>query len=348
MQKPSGPFLNLCQDVAFKAYFKSNSEVLSSLLKAFLPLPKGHKIKQVDILDSYMPQLKSQEKQSILDLRVLLNKGLAVNVEMQYSQKKDFIRRILFYWSKLYALSFKKGRSYGQAFPAYSLIFVNFDIFKEQADFFHSFSIRSDKKPYFMLIGDLRIVIVELAKFRSDRENLLDLRDKWCYMLKESGNMSKEELEILSKEAGMKSAVDHLFNFSKDEQMRILEEARDKNRRDRLAEKEYVFEQGMEKGMKQGIEKGMEQGIEKGMEQGIEKGMEKGMEQGMEKGMEQGIEKGMEQGIEKGIEQGMEKGMEKGQKALVLNMLAKGLSVKDIVKWTGLKAQQISKIQKEK
>ena len=128
--------------------------------------------------------------------------------------------------------------------------------------------------------------------------------------------MSKEELEILSKEAGMKSAVDHLFNFSKDEQMRILEEARDKNRRDRIAEKEYVFEQGMEKGIEQGIEKGIEQGMEKG--------------------------------IEKGIEKGMEKGMEKGQKALVLNMLAKGLSVRDIAKWTGLKAQQISKIQKEK
>ena len=177
-----------------------------------------------------------------------------------------------------------------------------------------------------MLIGSLRIVIAELAKFKSDRENLLnkgnwlDLREKWRYMLKESGNMSKKDLEILSKEAGMKSAVDHLFNFSKDEQMRILQEARDKNRRDRIAEKEYVFEQGMEKG------------IEKGIEQGMEKG----------------IEKGIEQGIEKGIEQGMERGIEKEREALVLNMLAKGLSVKDIVKWTGLKTQQISKIQKKK
>ena len=179
-----------------------------------------------------------------------------------------------------------------------------------------------------------------LSKEAGMKGSRLDLREKWRYMLKESGNMSKEELEILSKEAGMKSAVDHLFNFSKDEQMRILEEARDKNRRDRIAEKEYVFEQG--------IEKGMEKGIEKGMEKGMEQGIEKGIEQGIEKGIEQGMEKGIEQGMEKGIEQGMEKGMEKGQKALVLNMLAKGLSVRDIAKWTGLKAQQISKIQKEK
>ena len=316
MQKTSGPFLNLCQDVIFKAYFKSSPQVLSSLLKAFLPLPKGHKIKQVDILDSYMPQLKPKEKQSILDLRVLLNKGLAVNVEMQYSQKKDFIRRILFYWSKLYALSFKKGKSYGKAFPAYSLIFVNFDIFKEHSDFFHSFSIRSDKEPYFVLIGDLRIVIVELSKFGLDKQNLLDLRDKWCYMLKQSGSMSQKDLEFLSKEAGMKTAVNHLFNFSKDEQMRILEEAKDKNRRDRIAEKEYAFEQGIE--------------------------------QGLEKGMEKGIEKGIEKGMEKGIEKGMEKGMEKKEKALVLNMLSKGLSVKDIANLTGLKAQQVVKIQKKK
>ena len=108
--------------------------------------------------------------------------------------------------------------------------------------------------------------------------------------------MSERDLSLLSKEADMKRAADHLFNFSKDEQMRILAEARDKNRRDRIAEKQFVFEQGME----------------------------------------QGIEKGMEQGIEK------------GQKALVLNMLAKGLSVQEIAKWTGLKPQQISKLQKKK
>ena len=110
----------------------------------------------------------------------------------------------------------------------------------------------------------------------------------------------------------MKTAVNHLFNFSKDEQMRILEEAKDKNRRDQIAEKEYVFEQGLEKGK--------------------------------ELGMEKGKELGKEQGIELGIEQGMEK----KEEALVLNMLSKGLSVKDIAKWTGLKAQQVVKIQKKK
>ena len=110
----------------------------------------------------------------------------------------------------------------------------------------------------------------------------------------------------------MKTAVNHLFNFSKDEQMRILEEAKDKNRRDRIAEKEYVFEQGIEKGKEQGIELGKEQGIELGKEQGIKQGMKK------------------------------------KEEALVLNMLSKGLSVKDIAKWTGLKAQQVVKIQKRK
>ena len=103
-------------------------------------------------------------------------------------------------------------------------------------------------------------------------------------------------MEFLSKEAGMKTAVNHLFNFSKDEQMRILEEAKDKNRRDQIAEKEYVFEQGLEKGK----------------------------------------------------EQGLEKGIEKEREALVLNMLLKGLSVKDIANLTGLKAQQVVKIQKKK
>jgi flagellar biosynthesis/type III secretory pathway protein FliH len=93
----------------------------------------------------------------------------------------------------------------------------------------------------------------------------------------------------------------------------------------------------MEEAVKVWKEEGIEIGMERGMERGIEIGMEKGMEKGIEKGMEKGIEKGMEKGIEKG----MERGMEKGKFEVARRMLARRMSVSDIVEMTGLNEKDV-------
>ena len=67
-----------------------------------------------------------------------------------------------------------------------------------------------------------------------------------------------------------------------------------------------------------------------------------------QKGLAEGMEKGMELGMEKGMELGMEKGMEKGmnQKALDIarNMLADGVDINLIMKYSGLTQKQIEKL----
>ena len=51
-----------------------------------------------------------------------------------------------------------------------------------------------------------------------------------------------------------------------EESEQIIAEAEEKNRRDRVAEDEYIFEQGLEKGMQKGKQEGLQQGLEKGMQ----------------------------------------------------------------------------------
>ena len=79
-----------------------HKELLSSFLKAFLPI--SQEIQSVDILniDSSIHPNIVEEKQIVLDLRLQLNTGERINVEMQSISKKDFLPRILFYWAKLY------------------------------------------------------------------------------------------------------------------------------------------------------------------------------------------------------------------------------------------------------
>ena len=67
-----------------------------------------------------------------------------------------------------------------------------------------------------------------------------------------------------------------------------------------------------------------------------------------QEGLAEGMEKGMELGMEKGMKKGMKKGMAKGmnQKALDIarNMLADGVDINLIMKYSGLTQEQIEKL----
>ena len=267
-------FLNLTQDLMFKNYFKLNKNVLKSLLKAFLPLPKNSSIKEIVILDSLIPSLTSEEKSSLMDLRVQLDSGEFVNVEMQAFPHKSFTKRILLYWAKNYGSQIKVGEKYEKLYPAYSLIFSTFDLFCEAESFYTSFSIRSDKAPYFCFDGSLRLVTVELSKFKKREPSaLLDLREEWCYLLKESKTMGEREGKELSRKGQeMEEAMFHLKELSREEGLRLVEEAKDKAWKDQMAREDDSFNRGIEQGKAEGIERGIEQGIERGIEQGIERG----------------------------------------------------------------------------
>ena len=67
-----------------------------------------------------------------------------------------------------------------------------------------------------------------------------------------------------------------------------------------------------------------------------------------QEGLAEGMEKGMELGMEKGMKKGMKKGMAKGmnQKALDIarNMLADGVDINLIMKYSGLTQEQIENL----
>ena len=103
----------------------------------------------------------------------------------------------------------------------------------------------------------------------------------------------------------------HLKELSREESLRLVEEAREKAWKDQAAREDDSFNRGIEKGKAQGIE----EGIKKGRTQGVEEGIEKGRTQGMEKGVK--------------------KGRTQGKKDLILSMLKNGLEISFISKITG-------------
>jgi predicted transposase/invertase (TIGR01784 family) len=66
---------------------------------------------------------------------------------------------------------------------------------------------------------------------------------------------------------------------------------------------------------------------------------------GMARGMKTGMAKGIETGMAKGIETGMTRGIEKKSFEVARSMLADGLPIEAVKKYTGLGEQEIRALQ---
>ena len=215
---------------------------------------------QLELKESSLYPENSHKKQAVLDLRVKLNTGQNINVEMQSCYKKHFLKRVLFYWAKLYSQDLEKGQNYDKLNPTYSLIFTSFPILdKSIKDFMSSFSIRRDKEPYLLFNKDLKIVIVELSKLTKSCEETIDLNEKWCYLLIRSAHLTKKEWKQLSADKEIKMALKHLQELSRDEE--LYQEAFSRQIDDvafRLDKAGWI-EQGLQKGKQEGLSQGKSQ-----------------------------------------------------------------------------------------
>ena len=69
-----------------------------------------------------------------------------------------------------------------------------------------------------------------------------------------------------------------------------------------------------------------------------------GIAEGMEKGIKEGMELGMAKGKQEGLAEGMEKGMNQRSLDIARNMLADGVDLNLIMKYSGLTQEQIEKL----
>ena len=251
------PYLDLTLDKIFKAYFE-DSNICRYLLNQFLPLDSNKSISSVEFFNPVITPERSKDKSSVLDLKVQLDNGESVNIEMQSIFKPHFKKRILFYLSQLYTYDLQAGVDYKYLRPAYSLIFTDYVLFKEIKGYYSSFSLRCDQNQEVLFNRDLNIIVVELSKFRKEGrklEGIIDKRELWCYLIGNSRAMSSEELDELSQKGeDMKQAVMRVRKLSASELLRIEEEAREKARRDREDEILGGLLKGREEGRKEGRE----------------------------------------------------------------------------------------------
>ena len=256
-------------DIVFQSLFsKENIEITKSFAEAILE----EKIESIIINeDKNLLRENIDDKLGILDLELDINNNKKVDVEIQLVEKKDFIKRLIWYFARLYGKQAKKGENYNKVKKVVLVAIIDFEIkeTKELKEMETIWKIIETKNRDKILTEELEIHIIEMKKAREIYEKNKDNKKaQWIMFLNDPN--SREVKEIMENNKGVKEAVVKVMELSEDEKMERLAFLREKAIMDEKAIRAAGFDRGYEEGKEKGEKKGEKKGEEKGKKNTLE------------------------------------------------------------------------------
>lgn len=241
-------------DFAFKEIM-ANEKARIGFLSAVLKI-RPEEIKETRILNTYLQKIHEDDKQGILDVRILMNNDTEIDTEIQLSELKVWADRSLFYLSKMYTEQIKQGQTYDVFKKCVNISILDFTLFPKEAEFYSCFHIREDTRN-FLYTDKMEFHVIELPKLPEEiKENSSDI-ELWARFINAE---RKEELEMIAtKNPYIESAYEQLQIISQDKEKRLEYEAREKAILD--------YNQAMKEAKETGWEAGREEGEKKSREQ---------------------------------------------------------------------------------
>ena len=252
-------------DFAFKEIMM-NENARIGFLSAILKIEPAD-IKETQILNTYLRKEHEEDKQGILDVRILMNNDTEIDTEINLSELKVWADRSLFYISKMYTEQIQQGQQYDVFKKCVSISILDFILFKEpkniseqpnppsHTNFYSCFHIWEDNS-HFLFTDKMEFHVIELPKLPPELKDNVE-NDKVFLWAKFISSEKKEDFDMIAqKDPYIKSAYQQLQIISQDKQKRLEYEAREKAVRDH---NQMMFE-AKESGRKEGIEIGKEQG----------------------------------------------------------------------------------------
>ena len=265
-------------DYVFKRIFGQigNEDITKSFLSSIIP----DKIEKIELdCNPIMDKDLLDDKLGILDIKAKLNNNIVCNIEMQICDKKNIEKRLLFYWSKMYAQGIKQGQDYEELKRTIVILISDYNLekLKEIPEHVTKWNIREEKYGKIILTDVLEIYIIELNKLKNGAVKDNQKLNSWLYFIKNSKvvvnkNMRDEDIEEIKK------AQKILEDISADEHEKWLAEMRIKYIRDQHAIEDFGYDKGYKAGNENGIKQGLEQGIKKNKEEIVKKLKEKNMD----------------------------------------------------------------------
>ncbi|NET74613.1 MULTISPECIES: Rpn family recombination-promoting nuclease/putative transposase [Okeania] len=241
-------FINPKVDYAFKKIFGSeqSKDILISFLNAIIY--GGKKVIQsLTILNPFNPGQLINLKDTYLDIKAVLVDGSIVVIEMQVARMAGFNKRVAYNLAKAYVNQLETGEDYLLLNPAIAVTITDFILFEKKDDFINKFVFKEETKNFECLDKQLRLIFLELPKFKKALSELNSLTDKWIYFLKEA-----TRLDSIPENLGEVSEIEKALNIANRINMTVEEldivERRAIAMQDERGRIIYAKEQGEEQG----------------------------------------------------------------------------------------------------
>ena len=240
-------------DYVFKILFgdEKDKSMLISLLNAIL---RGKPmIKDIKLDSNELPKILKNNKTCRLDIAATSDEGIKFDIEIQCQKTKDIINRTVYYASKLFTKDLKENEDYNNSKVISILIFGENVTDRESAINEGYITLKENEKDgYEILTDNLRIIYLELNKYKITKDNIGDKLTKWVDFLKNPIDLKIKTIEDKDIEKARKT-LDYIS--SSDEERLIIDKIVE-GRNDYYSAKNIAREEGREEGLKEGEKKG--------------------------------------------------------------------------------------------
>ena len=154
-------YVSLRNDLLFHMVFSRNQAALKALISALLGIPEAQ-IKRIEVLNPMQYSESIGTKLTVLDLKVHLNDGTYILVEMQVRKFKFWTNRTLAYASRVVADQVTDDFEYGSLEPVIQISIMDYSLFPDHRRFFAQYTLR-DKENY-EYTDKLRFCVLDLTQ----------------------------------------------------------------------------------------------------------------------------------------------------------------------------------------
>lgn len=237
---PLDQLMDLKIDFAFKQLFgiEKNKKITIAFLNAILKRTNRDWINDISFGNTEVGGEYENDKYSRLDILAATQSGEWINIEIQFANQYDMVKRTLYYWSGLYRTPIEKSMSYKELHPVIAINIMNFELLYETELFHTTYHLYEDKEK-FQLTDVMEFHFIEMPKLIRDwqvgkLDPWNDLLARWLLLLgmvdrrkgKVYEDIFKELEEIAMKDETLKEAFQCWEALSGTMEQRIAYEGR--------------------------------------------------------------------------------------------------------------------------
>ena len=243
-------YISLRNDLLFHMVFTRNLAALKALLAALLGLAEA-RIDQIEVLNPMQYSEAASSKLTVLDLKVHLNGGSYILVEMQVRRFDFWTNRTLAYASRAVADQVKGEFDYGKLEPVIQISIMNYSLFPEHKRFFAKYTPRDGEG--FEYTDKLRFYVLDLTQIgaatdEQKRQGLVE----WARAFRANSWAEVNEIDNSGVKEAAKTMQVIMTNPTEREMIRMRQDAEI----DRRTEINSAERRGEQRGVRMGIAQG--------------------------------------------------------------------------------------------